>query len=402
MTMDKVDVCIIGAGLSGACIARALASHNKTVLIIDVRSRVGGRLLTAESGCDMGGMWLWPRSEHNMANLLQELNIETVPMHLDGISMAYTSDGKRHVIPDGQAAMYAACGGGALRIRNGASKLVTELLREHSVQLGMQVTEIDYVNKKEVKVKCVKIDSNDDNSTRMIICSAVVIAAPPKVVAKTIQFVPNLPKEKVDSMIATPTWMQDYGKVAVSFHTNWWRQQGLSGVSIDHVGAVATWWEACSGSDNDGTLPTLAGFVTEQGAEVLHKIILDDSSSLFEYILESLRRVYGVDYLNTKKDVTIQGTPEKDGLIITNGSITVSYKSWLQDAFTNAQDEGPNQQCERLNFTCDYGDELCKRSIDPLFFAGTETAAGAHGHMEGAVIAAERASAEVLHYLCRE
>ena len=391
-------MCIIGAGLSGACIARTLASHNKTVLIIDVRSRVGGRLLTAESGADFGGAWVWPRSEHNMANLLQELIIETVPMRMDGISMAYTPDGKRHVIPDGQAAMYAACGGGALRIRNGASKLVTELLREHSVQLGMQVTEIDYVNKKEVNVKCVKIDNKDDNSTRMITCSAVVIAAPPKVVAKTIQFVPNLPKEKVDSMIATPTWMQDYGKVAVSFHTNWWRQQGLSGVSIDHVGAVATWWEACSGSDNDGTLPTLAGFVTEQGAEILHKIILDDSSSLFEYILESLRRVYGVDLVNTKKDVTIQGTPAKDGLIITNGSITVSYKSWLQDAFTNAKDEGPNQQSE----SCDYGDEVLQRSIDPLFFAGTETAAGAHGHMEGAVIAAERASAEVLHYLCHE
>ena len=46
-------MCIIGAGLSGACIARTLALHNKTVLIIDVRSRVGGRLLTAESGCDM-------------------------------------------------------------------------------------------------------------------------------------------------------------------------------------------------------------------------------------------------------------------------------------------------------------------------------------------------------------
>ena len=52
-----------------------------------------------------------------------------------------------------------------------------------------------------------------------------------------------------------------------------------------------------------------------------------------------------------------------------------------------------------MNFTCDYGDEVVQRSIKPLFFAGTETASGAHGHMEGAVIAAERASAEVLHYL---
>jgi monoamine oxidase len=40
-------------------------------------------------------------------------------------------------------------------------------------------------------------------------------------------------------------------------------------------------------------------------------------------------------------------------------------------------------------------------SVEPLFFAGTETAAGAHGHMEGAVIAAERAATEVLDYLSK-
>lgn len=397
-----VDVCIIGAGLSGACIARTLASHNISFLVLDARNRIGGRLLTAtKSNGDLGGAWVWPRSEPNMINLLQELNIQTVPMYTDGTSMACTPNGKRHVIPDGQASMYAACGDGAIRVCGGASRVVSKLLEPHSVHLGMRVTEIDYSDKNEVKVKCMKMNSSSDDNATTIKCQAVVLAAPPKVLAKTITFLPSLPKQKFESMLATPTWMQDYGKVAISFPTNWWRQQRISGISIDQVGAVATWWEACSGSDGDGNLPTLAGFVTDQGADVLHGIVCDEPSSLFEYIIESLKRVYGVDETAmgmqdsaTNIEIRTEGAPGQDGLIVTNGLITVSYKSWKEDDLTNAKVDA-----DVGDFTCDYGDRDLQSIVEPLFFAGTETAAGAHGHMEGAVVAAERASTEVIAYL---
>jgi len=408
--MNKTDVCIIGAGLSGACIARTLASHNISVLLIDGRNRVGGRLLTAAAANgDLGGAWIWPQSEPNMANLLRKLNIQTAPMHMNGLSMAYTSNGKRHVIPDGQSAMYAACGNGAIRVCGGASKVATALLEDHSVRLGMRVTEIDYNDSEEVKVKCTKMTNknidDDGDSATIITCQAVILAAPPKVLINTIKFVPNLPKQKAESMIATPTWMQEYGKVAVSFPTNWWRLQRMSGISIDHIGAVATWWEACSGSEGDGDLPTLAGFVTEKGADILSNFTGDESSCLFEYIIASLKRVYDVDEntMGIKEDaaneITAQGASEQDGLIVTNGAVTVSYKSWLEDDFTNAKDD-PNQS-GKLDFSCDYGDRDLQSSVEPLFFSGSETAAGAHGHMEGAVIAAERAATEVLDYLSR-
>jgi monoamine oxidase len=410
MTMNKTDVCIIGAGLSGACIARTLASHNISVLVIDARNRVGGRLLTAAAANgDLGGAWVWPRSEPNMANLLRKLNMQTAPMHIDGVSMAYTSNGKRHVIPDGQGAMYAACGNGAMRVCGGASRVAAALLEGHVVRLGMRVTEIDYHDNNEVKVKCIDMISNnndnDSDNTTIITCQAVILAAPPKVLINKIQFVPNLPKQKAESMVATPTWMQEYGKVAVSFPTNWWRQQHMSGISIDHVGAVATWWEACSGSEGDGDLPTLAGFVIEKGAAILSDFTGDESSSLFEYIIESLKRVYDVDEntMGIKEDAVNQiiarGGSEQDGLEISNGAVTVFYKSWLHDDFTNAKDD-PNQS-GKLDFTCNYGDIDLQSSVEPLFFAGTETAAGAHGHMEGAVIAAERAATEVLDYLSK-
>ena len=71
-----VDVCIVGAGLAGAYAANKLLRNGKSVSILDARQRTGGRLLTTEeeSG-DLGGAWIWPRSEHVMQQFLQELDL---------------------------------------------------------------------------------------------------------------------------------------------------------------------------------------------------------------------------------------------------------------------------------------------------------------------------------------
>ena len=148
-----------------------------------------------------------------------------------------------------------------------------------SIHLGMEVTQINYHDIGEVRVKGVKkagSTKDEDGNPTIFKCRAVILAAPPRVLANTIDFQPPLLKRKIGSMLATPTRMEDYGKVAISFPIDWRRQRNMSGISIDHKGAVATWREACSGSDGDGALPTLAGFVTSQGAGILNKAIRYD------------------------------------------------------------------------------------------------------------------------------
>lgn len=107
--MGMVDVCIVGAGLSGIAAAHKLISHGKSVAVFDARTRVGGRLLTAEQGGgDLGGAWIWPRSEYIMQKFVSEVaKVETVPMHVEGETLARTRDGRRQVLPDGQAVRYS-------------------------------------------------------------------------------------------------------------------------------------------------------------------------------------------------------------------------------------------------------------------------------------------------------
>ena len=54
----------------------------------------------------------------------------------------------------------------------------------------------------------------------------VVIAAPPGVVANSIEFEPALPANKQQKMVQTATWCGDWCKVAAVFSRAFWREQG--------------------------------------------------------------------------------------------------------------------------------------------------------------------------------
>lgn len=79
-----VDVAIVGAGFSGLSAARKLQDAGLSVVVLEARDRVGGRIHTrhAPDGTpiDVGGQWVGPGQDRILA-LIDELGVETFPTH---------------------------------------------------------------------------------------------------------------------------------------------------------------------------------------------------------------------------------------------------------------------------------------------------------------------------------
>lgn len=83
----KVDVVVVGAGLSGLVAARELRKAGKTVAILEARDRIGGRMVSAQTIADgvvdLGGQWVGP-TQTRFVSLLDELNLARFDSYYEG------------------------------------------------------------------------------------------------------------------------------------------------------------------------------------------------------------------------------------------------------------------------------------------------------------------------------
>ncbi|HET9423704.1 MAG TPA: FAD-dependent oxidoreductase [Nocardioides sp.] len=90
----KVDAIVVGAGIAGLMAARRIARRGRSVLVVEARGRVGGRVLNHRlrhgGVIEAGGAFVGPTQDH-ILRLADELNVPTFKEYVAGKSVYVSS-----------------------------------------------------------------------------------------------------------------------------------------------------------------------------------------------------------------------------------------------------------------------------------------------------------------------
>jgi monoamine oxidase len=94
----EVDLVVVGAGLAGLAAAREAVAAGSSVLVVEARDRVGGRVLNEDIGggnvVEVGGQWIGP-TQDRLAALARELGVQTFPTWAEGENLIEYAGGLR-------------------------------------------------------------------------------------------------------------------------------------------------------------------------------------------------------------------------------------------------------------------------------------------------------------------
>ena len=354
MSMETIDTIIIGGGLSGVYAAYLLTQKNIPFVVLEARSRIGGRILSTEHHgffTDLGPSWYWPEINPKIMNLIQTLGLTGYPQFEEGMG--------RFEIPSGDVRTVRgyAMAPASWRLAGGMTALIKKLsdhIPDAAIRLNSPVCEIE---KKAAGVR-VSVGELDKDPRGQFSARNVILAMPPRLAAATILFTPDLSDHLTQAMLRMGTWMAGQAKFYALYEEPYWRQQGFSGQAFSQRGPLG---EIHDGS-NQGQGPYgLTGFVNIPAAQ------RHQEHALTKAILSQLAAIYG--------------EPAAQPMMF-------YYQDWAREKFTATQFDQPPMYDHPV-----YQPPAGQTSIwdGILHFAGSETAGEYGGYLEGALVSAERA-----------
>ncbi len=289
-TNINTPVVIIGGGLSGLYTAYLLHQQGIPSIIYEARDRLGGRIVSLPSSqpaqgsnsqterYDLGPSWFWPDMHPHITQLIQDLNLTAFPQHQTGAHLFDRGRG----IPPQRHELGMASSPISMRLSGGMRSLIealTQQLPAQTVQLNHQATAVTYGANGDITVTL-----NTPNNSMNVTTQHLVLALPPRLLAKTIQFSPALPDNLIKHCQNTLTWMAAHAKFVAVYDSAFWRQQGLSGSASSQTGPLV---EIHDASALEGK-PALFGFVginatarKTAGRDTLIQVTLNQLAGLF-------------------------------------------------------------------------------------------------------------------------
>ncbi len=336
---------IIGGGLSGLLMAYRLKIKGASVLVLEARDRVGGRILTLESETtapiEMGATW-FQREHQHLAKLLYELKIPAFIQYMKGATFyepAPRAPMQQIEFPN-QLPSY--------RISGGTGKLIEQLadqLSDKELLLNQQVERIIFGGDRVI----VKTQESEFEADQVICC------LPPKLFVNTIYTQPKLPPNFMKVAQQTHTWMKDSVKVMLTYAKPFWREANLSGALFSQTGAMKELHDHCN---VELTKFALGGFLNP----TLHHL---PKAKRQQKVLAQLVGIFGE---------------------VANDFLTYEDLNWADEKFTtqpHSIDPHPHQNNGHPYYKKAWFD-------GQLIFAGAETSEHHSGKMEGAVASVEQ------------
>ncbi len=333
--MKKNKLLIIGAGLSGLYSA-VLVQDSYDVIIVEARDRTGGRIMAVD-GHDMGPSWVWPHQK-NILRLIETLDLELFPQYTEGHAL--------YDAPDGVQRFHAPSGAPSYRVKGGIRQIVAALEKRlnKAVKLNEKVISLTHSNE-EIVVKT-EVD--------MYKVDQVISTLPPRLAVESIVYLPSLPEEVHTQLQNIPTWMGYSAKCVIEYSHAFWREEGLSGFAVSHIGPLGEIHDACTDEK-----AALFGF--------LHSYAKYDN--LEEAVIQQLIRLHGEK----------AGNPSK-----------IYFVDWKKETYTStSRDAMPLQEHPSYGFDATHFDKK-------MIFSSTESAFREGGYLEGAISAAMHSASNLL------
>ena len=359
--MKAVDVVIVGGGLGGLYSAYQFKHSGVSSLLLEASERYGGRILSqyysggADLAVDLGPTWFWPH-QRRMHTLLEALDISWFAQHVQGEGLYELHQGvtpqrfsDTHPMP-----AYRVCGG----MQTLTDKLV-QTLDPAQILLQHPVTQLDRT------IDQWQVVADDNGKMVTIAANYLILAAPPRALLDRLSLVQWLPERLFMRLAATQTWMAGQAKFVATYARPFWRESGLSGDAFSRVGPLVEIHDA-SADDNAGF--ALFGFVGVP-ARAREQFSEADFTKL---CLNQLGDLFG--------DNATQ-------------PVSTFLKDWAQDPWVAI---GQDLSEPPMPPSLDLGPYKVPLRNLKLCFACSEVADIEGGTLEGALLAAETAVAEII------